>query len=57
MVCFGLMFLVQNFAQMAWGGDLRGYDYLRATRWPSAARSSPPTSCCCWRWRWRSAAR
>jgi branched-chain amino acid transport system permease protein len=27
MVCFGLMFLVQNFAQMAWGGDLRGYDY------------------------------
>jgi len=27
MVCFGLMFLVQNFAQLAWGGDLRGYDY------------------------------
>jgi branched-chain amino acid transport system permease protein len=27
MVCFGLMFLVQNFAQMAWGGDLRGYDF------------------------------
>jgi len=27
MVCFGLMFLVQNFAQTAWGGDLRGYDY------------------------------
>ena len=27
MVCFGLMFLVQNVAQMAWGGDLRGYDY------------------------------
>jgi branched-chain amino acid transport system permease protein len=28
MVSFGLMFLVQNFAQMAWGGDLRGNDYL-----------------------------
>lgn len=28
MVSFGLMFLVQNFAQMVWGGDLRGYDYL-----------------------------
>jgi len=28
MVAFGLMFLVQNFAQMIWGGDLRGYDYL-----------------------------
>jgi branched-chain amino acid transport system permease protein len=28
MVSFGLMFLVQNFAQMLWGGDLRGYDYL-----------------------------
>ena len=28
MVAFGLMFLVQNFAQMSWGGDLRGYDYL-----------------------------
>ncbi|MBC7938996.1 MAG: branched-chain amino acid ABC transporter permease [Chitinophagaceae bacterium] len=28
MVSFGLMFLVQNFAQLAWGGDLRGYDYL-----------------------------
>ena len=28
MVSFGLMFLVQNFAQMAWGGDLRGYDFL-----------------------------
>ena len=28
MVAFGLMFLVQNFAQMTWGGDLRGYDYL-----------------------------
>ena len=27
MVCFGLMFLVQNFAQTAWGGDLRGYDF------------------------------
>jgi branched-chain amino acid transport system permease protein len=22
------MFLVQNFAQLVWGGDLRGYDYL-----------------------------
>ena len=28
MVSFGLMFLVQNFAQALWGGDLRGYDYL-----------------------------
>lgn len=28
MVSFGLMFLTQNFAQFAWGGDLRGYDYL-----------------------------
>ena len=28
MVSFGLMFLVQNFAQLIWGGDLRGYDYL-----------------------------
>jgi branched-chain amino acid transport system permease protein len=28
MVAFGLMFLVQNFAQLTWGGDLRGYDYL-----------------------------
>lgn len=28
MVSFGLMFLVQNFAQMMWGGDLRGYDFL-----------------------------
>ena len=28
MVAFGLMFLVQNFAQSVWGADLRGYDYL-----------------------------
>lgn len=28
MVSFGLMFLVQNAAQLAWGGELRGYDYL-----------------------------
>ncbi len=28
MVAFGLMFLVQNFASWAWGGELRGYDYL-----------------------------
>lgn len=28
MVAFGLMFLLQNFAQLVWGGDLRGYDYL-----------------------------
>jgi branched-chain amino acid transport system permease protein len=28
MVSFGLMFLVQNFAQALWGGDLRGYDFL-----------------------------
>jgi branched-chain amino acid transport system permease protein len=30
MVAFGLMFLVQNFAQQVWGADLRGYDYLTA---------------------------
>jgi len=30
MVSFGLMFLVQNFAQLVWGADLRGYDYLAA---------------------------
>jgi branched-chain amino acid transport system permease protein len=28
MVAFGLMFLVQNFAQSVWGADLRGYDYM-----------------------------
>lgn len=28
MIGFGLMFLVQNFALLVWGGDLRGYDYL-----------------------------
>lgn len=28
MVGFGLMFLVQNAALLAWGADLRGYDYL-----------------------------
>jgi len=28
MVSFGLMFLVQNFASLVWGGELRGYDYL-----------------------------
>jgi branched-chain amino acid transport system permease protein len=28
MVAFGLMFLVQNAAQLIWGADLRGYDYL-----------------------------
>ena len=28
MVSFGLMFLVQNFASLLWGGELRGYDYL-----------------------------
>ncbi len=28
MVAFGLMFVVQNLAQLLWGGDLRGYDYL-----------------------------
>jgi branched-chain amino acid transport system permease protein len=27
MVAFGLMFLVQNFAQAVWGGDLRGYEF------------------------------
>lgn len=30
MVSFGLMFLVQNFAHLVWGADLRGYDYLTA---------------------------
>jgi branched-chain amino acid transport system permease protein len=28
MVSFGLMFMVQNFAQIVWGADLRGYDYM-----------------------------
>jgi branched-chain amino acid transport system permease protein len=28
MVAFGLMFIAQNVAQLVWGGDLRGYDYL-----------------------------
>jgi branched-chain amino acid transport system permease protein len=28
MVSFGLMFLVQNFVNWQWGGDLRGYDFL-----------------------------
>ena len=28
MVAFGLMFLVQNAALLAWGGDLRGYEHL-----------------------------
>ena len=56
MVSFGLMFLVQNFAQMLWGGDLRGYDFLtELVTW--APRSSPPTSCCCSRWRWLPSAR
>ena len=39
MVAFGLMFLVQNFAQVAWGGDLRGYDYLtEPVRLPGGAQ-------------------
>lgn len=28
MVAFGLMFLVQNFVNWVWGGDLRGYDFM-----------------------------
>ena len=28
MVSFGLMFLVQNFVNWMWGGDLRGYDFM-----------------------------
>ncbi len=28
MASFGLMFLTQNFAQLVWGGDLRGYDFM-----------------------------
>jgi branched-chain amino acid transport system permease protein len=28
MVAFGLMFLVQNFVNWIWGGDLRGYDFM-----------------------------
>ena len=28
MVSFGLMFLVQNLAQLLWGADLRGYDFM-----------------------------
>jgi len=30
LVGFGLMFLVQNFALLIWGADLRGYQYLAA---------------------------
>jgi branched-chain amino acid transport system permease protein len=30
MVGFGLMFLVQNFASMVWGGEMRGYDFMTA---------------------------
>ena len=34
MVAFGLMFLVQNFVNWQWGGDLRGYDFLtEPVRW------------------------
>lgn len=28
LVAFGLMFIVQNLAYLAWGADLRGYDFL-----------------------------
>ena len=28
MVSFGLMFVVQNFVNWVWGGDLRGYDFM-----------------------------
>ena len=28
MVSFGLMFVVQNLAQLLWGGELRGYDFM-----------------------------
>ena len=28
MVAFGLLFLVQNLVSWAWGGELRGYDYM-----------------------------
>ncbi len=28
MVSFGLMFIVQNFVNWVWGGDLRGYDFM-----------------------------
>src|SRR5688572_8870331 len=28
MVAFGLMFLVQNFVNWIWGGDLRGYEFM-----------------------------
>ncbi len=36
MVAFGLMFLVQNFVNWQWGGDLRGYDFLtEPVRWGS----------------------
>jgi branched-chain amino acid transport system permease protein len=28
MVGFGLLFLVQNFAALVWGGELRGYDFM-----------------------------
>jgi branched-chain amino acid transport system permease protein len=28
MVAFGLLFLIQNLVSWAWGGDLRGYDFM-----------------------------
>ena len=61
MVAFGLMFLVQNVASLAWGGELRGYDYLtepvafggaplrRQQAGPAGvalASASPSSSCC-----------
>src|SRR6185369_16349336 len=30
MVGFGLLFLVQNFASLVWGGEMRGYDFMTA---------------------------
>ena len=54
--CFGLMFLVQNFASWVWGGDLRGYDYLTEPVQFGGAQFAP-TSCWCSRSRWCSPAR
>ena len=33
MVCFGLMFLVQNFASWVWGGELRSWAPTHSPRW------------------------
>ena len=47
LVGFGLMFLVQNVANLIWGADFRGYSFLDRARSRSAARGSWPTGWWC----------